>query len=63
MRDWQVPIHISEPKFELTLDEVKSLYSVLKHEYLPKEPYERYEHLMRLMNGFARFIDDSEKTK
>lgn len=52
-----------EPTFLISQDEARALYSWIKYEFIPKEPYERYEQLLRLMNGLGQFIDKYDSTR
>jgi len=48
---------------EITLDEAKALMKILSHEWIPREPEDNYFHLLRLINGLQRFIDDNQVKK
>jgi type III secretion system FlhB-like substrate exporter len=47
----------SDKTFNITLQEAKALIKLLSSEYIPKEPYDEYEQIMRLINGLGNFID------
>ena len=48
------------PKFEITLDEAKSLLKLLQHEFISREPHEDYERIMRVLNGLTNFVDNEK---
>lgn len=47
--------------FNITLREAKALLKLISSEYIPHEPYEDYEQIMRLINGLGNFIDSHGK--
>lgn len=49
--------------YEITSDEAKALLKLLSHEYIPHDPHEQYETLMRLINGLTNFVDTHENNR
>jgi|SRR6266850_2705394 len=47
--------------FNITLREAQVLIKLLSSEFIPHEPYEDYEQIMRLINGLGNFIDSHKK--
>ena len=47
--------------FQITIEEARALIILLDHEFIPREPLEMYEQIMRLFNGLSEFVDKYEK--
>ena len=45
-------------KFELDEDEVKAIYEIISKEWIPREPYQRYEIILRIVNAMRIFLDE-----
>lgn len=47
-------------EYKITLDEARSLLKYLEREYIPRDPYEDYENIRRVINGLTVFVDSQK---
>lgn len=43
-------------KYEINLEEARALLYMLENQFISREPFEHYEHLLRLINGLTVFV-------
>lgn len=45
-------IEVTEPKLELSKEEVRTLYTWVKNEFIPRDQYNEINSLLKKMNDF-----------